>query len=91
MVINKFKSILLAVVVAATCSWNYIDKSSGSLSNQSLERAVNNNQEDEYEVPKIVRKGVPSQLLKRFSYKTSYNKETRTSELGRMGFDIRAY
>ena len=33
---------------------------------------------DGYEVPKIIGKGVPSQLLERFSYKTSYNKETRT-------------
>lgn len=79
MVINKLKStLLLVVVVAATCSWNHININSGSLSNHSQDSATHDNQTDGYDVPKIVRKGVPSQLLERFSYKTSYNKETRT-------------
>lgn len=79
MVINKLKStLLLAVVVAATCSWKHIDMNLGSLSSHSQDSAIRDNQKDEYEVPKIVKKGVPSQLLERFSYKTSYNKETRT-------------
>lgn len=42
-----------------------------------MNSAVYDNQKDGYEAPKIVREGVPSQLLERFSYKTSYNKETR--------------
>lgn len=78
MVINKLKStLLLAVVVAATCSWSYININYSTLSNHSLNSAVYDNQKDGYEAPKIVREGVPSQLLERFSYKTSYNKETR--------------
>ena len=79
MVINKLKSaLLLAVVVAATCSWNHIDMNSEAISSRSLDSAIRNNQKNGYEVPKIIRKGVPSQLLERLSYKTSYNKETRT-------------
>lgn len=79
MVINKLKSaLLLAVVVAATCSWKHIDMNSEAMSGRSLGSAIRDNQKDGYEVPKIIRKGVPSQLLERFSYKTSYNKETRT-------------
>ena len=79
MVINKLKSaLLLAVVVAATCSWKHIDMNSEAMSSRSLYSVIRDNQKDGYEVPKIIRKGVPSQLLERFSYKTSYNKETRT-------------
>ena len=79
MVINKLKStLLLAVIVAATCSWNHIDMNSDSLSCRSVDSAIHDNQKDGYEVPKIIKKGVSSQLLERFSYKTSYNKETRT-------------
>lgn len=79
MVINKLKSaLLLAVVVAATCSWKHIDMNSEAMSSRSLGSAIRDNQKDGYEIPKIIRKGVPSQLLERFSYKTSYNKETRT-------------
>lgn len=79
MVINKLKSaLLLAVVVAATCSWKHIDMNSEAMSGRSLGSAIRDNQKDGYEVPKIIRKGVSSQLLERFSYKTSYNKETRT-------------
>ena len=37
MVINKLKSaLLLAVVVAATCSWNHIDMNSEAISSRSL-------------------------------------------------------
>lgn len=79
MVINKLKSsLLLAVVVAATCSWNHINNSSDSQSCRSQDIAICDNQKDGYEEPKIVSKDIPSQLLERFSYKTSYNKETRT-------------
>ena len=79
MVINKLKSVLLlAVVVAATYCWDHIDMNSSSQSSRSQDSAIRDNQKDGYEVPKIIRKGVPSQLLERFSYKTSYNKETRT-------------
>lgn len=78
MVINKLRNtLLLAVVVATTCSWSYININFNSVSNHSLNSAVSDNQEDGYEEPQIVRKGVPSQILERFSYKTSYNKETR--------------
>lgn len=73
MVINKLKSVLLlAVVVAATCSWNHIDINSEAISSRSIDSAIRDNQKDGYEVPKIIRKGIPSQLLERFSYKTSY-------------------
>lgn len=79
MVINKLKSaLLLALVVAATCSWKHIDMNSEAMSSRSLGSTIRDNQKDGYEIPKIIRKGVPSQLLERFSYKTSYNKETRT-------------
>ena len=69
---------LLAVIVAATCSWKHIDMNSEAISSRSLDSTIRDNQKDGYEVPKIIGKGVPSQLLERFSYKTSYNKETRT-------------
>lgn len=79
MVINKLKStLLLAVVVAATCSWKHIEMNSEVISSRSLDSVIRDNQKGGYEVPNIIRKGVPSQLLERFSYKTSYNKETRT-------------
>lgn len=29
-------------------------------------------------MPKFIKEGIPSLILERFSYKTSYNKETRT-------------
>lgn len=77
MVINKLKSaLLLGVVVAATYSWNHIDMNSSSQSSRSQDSVIRDNQKNGYEVPKIIREGVPSQLLERFSYKTSYNKET---------------
>ena len=79
MVINKLKStLLLAVVVAATCSWKHIEMNSEAISSRSVDSSIRDNQKSGYEVPKIIRKGVPSQLLERFSYKTSYNRETRT-------------
>lgn len=69
MVINKLKSVLLlAVVVAATCSWNHIEINSEAISSRSIDSAIRDNQKDGYEVPKIIRKGIPSQLLERFSY-----------------------
>lgn len=74
MVINKLKSaLLLGVVVAATYSWNHIDMNSSSQSSRSQDSVIRDNQKNGYEVPKIIREGVPSQLLERFSYKTSYN------------------
>jgi len=74
---NKLKStLLLAAIVAVTWGWNRI--SSGTPSGRPQDTAVSNVDDNGYETPEIVRQGVPSQLLERFSYKTSYNKETRT-------------
>ena len=79
MVVNKLKSmILLVVVVVATCSWNHINMNLDSQSNHFQGSTICDDIEDGYEVPKFIKEGIPSQFLKRFSYKTSYNKETRT-------------
>lgn len=51
---------------------------SEAISSRSLDSAIRDNPKGGYEVPRIIRKGVPSQFSERFSYKTSYNKETRT-------------
>ena len=52
MVINKLKSVLLlAVVVAAICSWNHIDINSEAISSRSIDSAIRDNQKDGYEVP----------------------------------------
>lgn len=44
MVINKLKStLLLAVVVAATCSWKHIEMNSEVISSRSLDSAIRDN------------------------------------------------
>lgn len=79
MLINKFRSTLLLIaVIIVTCSWNHICKTPDLLFCHSQDSVIISNQKDGYEVPKIIGKGIPSQFLKRVSYKTSYNKETRT-------------
>lgn len=76
MVINKFKStLLLAAIVIATCSWNRIGL--GQQSDQSQSVVTNQYDSTDYAFPRITKQGVSSQLLERFSYKTSYNKDTK--------------
>lgn len=76
MVIRKLKSTLLIVaVIVTTCG--YIGTEYLSVQAQSVVTVQSGNNND-YTSPKITKQEVPSQLLERFSYRTSYNKETRT-------------
>lgn len=45
---------------------------------QTRDEANSRAENRDYEIPQIVKQGVASQLLERYSYKASYNKRTRT-------------
>ena len=69
---------LLAVLLLAGYGWSNSERQTSS--EEKAETAVSAIPEtaaDGYEIPVIKVKGVASQVLKRYSYTTSYNKETR--------------
>lgn len=69
---------LLAILLIAGYGWS--DSERQTSSEEKDKTAVSVIQEttaDGYEIPVIKTKGVASQVLKRYSYTTSYNKETR--------------
>lgn len=79
--------VILVLVMICTYGWNKLQSQSASseetsVSTRTTESDDQNTQtiaygNESYEIPTITVKGVPSQILKRYSYTTSYNKDTR--------------
>lgn len=77
MVINKFKStLLLSAIIVAAFGWAGINSFKYSDKKETV--LVKSNDNDSFEIPKIISKEIPSMILKRYSYTTSYNDKTRT-------------
>ncbi len=82
---NVSSIVILLLVMIGTYGWNKLGSqnsvSDNTSDNTSVSTSVSTSTtitgNESYEIPDITIKGLPSQILKRYSYTTSYNKDTR--------------
>ncbi len=76
---NKLTGVaLLAILLVAGYGWSNSERQTPPADKtETTVSSVPETTDDGYEIPVIMTKGVASQVLKRYSYTTSYNKETR--------------